>query len=434
MRKGWRALNLILMLAAALLVLATTGALAARHWWVFDLFSHFRLQYVIAAGVLCLAALAIRAYPAAAVLAAVALFHGWTIKDLWLGGTAAAAPGGTPLRVLSANVWNDNRTPERVLELVRTSDADLVVLVDARRKSWRPVLTELGTRYPYATRQSWRNGRAPVILFSRFPILSETVMQAPRGRRPYLVAKLDVDGETLVVVGVHSSSPRLTGAGHSRRRNRELDHIAAALSDADGPVIATGDFNVTPWSPHFRDLLAAGMDVMRINCARDNPDAWAAMVDNLRRAQRELGRSCKILTDLGGPKLRTGAIQSAGRILRIKPTRDVRGRVVTPARVWLTPAEIPQDGPGDATATLLAPRELLEKAEPGDELRFRDARDKKRKLRIVSCAGESRLAETDKTAYIEDGLPVTLHRRAERLGAARFSHLPVVTAPLELAA
>ena len=72
-----------------------------------------------------------------------------------------------------------------------------------------------------------------------------------------------------------------------------------------------------------RDLLAAGMDVMRINCAHDDPGAWAAMVNNLRRAQRELGRSCKILTDLGGPKLRTGAIQSAGRILRIKPTRDV---------------------------------------------------------------------------------------------------------------
>src|SRR5215475_15188394 len=51
-----------------------------------------------------------------------------------------------------------------------------------------------------------------------------------------------------------------------------------------------------------RDLLAAGMDVMRINCAHDNPGAWVAMVNNLRRAERELGRSCKILTDLGGPR------------------------------------------------------------------------------------------------------------------------------------
>jgi pyruvate kinase len=182
-----------------------------------------------------------------------------------------------------------------------------------------------------------------------------------------------------------------------------------------------------------RDLLAAGMDVMRINCAHDNPGAWAAMVNNLRRAQRELGRSCKILTDLGGPKLRTGAIQSTGRIFQIKPTRDVRGRVVTPAKVWLTPAEIPQDGAGGATATLLMPRELLQKAEPGDELRFRDARDKQRALRIVSCAGESRLAEIAKTAYIEDGLAVTLNRHDEQLGAARFSRLPAVIAPLRLA-
>ena len=181
-----------------------------------------------------------------------------------------------------------------------------------------------------------------------------------------------------------------------------------------------------------RDLLAAGMDVMRINCAHDNPDAWASMVNNLRRAQRELGRSCKILTDLGGPKLRTGAIQSTGRILRIKPTRDVRGRVVTSAQVWLTPAEIPEDRPGGATTALLMPRELLQKSMPGDELRFRDARDKQRALRVVSCAGESRLAVIAKTAYIEEGLAVTLYRRGERLDAARFSDLPDMTAPLQL--
>jgi pyruvate kinase len=173
--------------------------------------------------------------------------------------------------------------------------------------------------------------------------------------------------------------------------------------------------------------------VMRINCAHDDPGAWAAMVNNLRRAERELGRSCKILTDLGGPKLRTGPIQSTGRIFRIKPTRDVRGRVITPAQVWLTPEEIPQDGPGGAATTLLLPGELLRKAEPGDDLGFRDARGKKRKLRIVSCAGESRLAEIAKTAYVENGLTVTLNRRGERLGDARFSGLPDVTASLQLA-
>jgi pyruvate kinase len=35
-----------------------------------------------------------------------------------------------------------------------------------------------------------------------------------------------------------------------------------------------------------RDLLGAGMDVMRINCAHDDPEVWVAMANNLRRAQR----------------------------------------------------------------------------------------------------------------------------------------------------
>ena len=94
MRNGARALNLVLMLAAAGLVLATVFALAARLWWAFDLFSHFRLQYAVAALILLVAALALRDHRIAVVLAVVALVHGWAIKDLWLGGTASAAQCG----------------------------------------------------------------------------------------------------------------------------------------------------------------------------------------------------------------------------------------------------------------------------------------------------------------------------------------------------
>ena len=255
MRKGQRALNLLLMLAAAGLALVTVFTLAARLWWAFDLFSHFRLQYVIAALTLGVAALAMRAYPTAAVLAVVALVHGWTIKDLWWGGAASAAPGGVPLRVVSANVLSQNRTPEKVLELVRAVDADLVVLVDARQKRWQPVLTALGALYPYSAPQASRE-RRPVILFSRHPIVDQQVVRPPGGRRPYLVAEVVVGGETVVVAGVHPSSPSPSGPGDTRRRNRELDHIAEVASEADRPLIAAGDFNTTPWSPYFQDLLA----------------------------------------------------------------------------------------------------------------------------------------------------------------------------------
>ncbi len=55
----------------------------------------------------------------------------------------------------------------------------------------------------------------------------------------------------------------------------------------------------------LRGLLEAGMNCARINCAHDDPRIWAAMIARLRQTQRDLGRSCQVLMDLAGPKIRT---------------------------------------------------------------------------------------------------------------------------------
>ncbi|HXX66149.1 MAG TPA: pyruvate kinase [Polyangiaceae bacterium] len=52
-------------------------------------------------------------------------------------------------------------------------------------------------------------------------------------------------------------------------------------------------------------LLEAGTDIVRINCAHDDPRAWAQMVANVRGAGKRLGRAVAVHMDLGGPKLRT---------------------------------------------------------------------------------------------------------------------------------
>ena len=62
-----------------------------------------------------------------------------------------------------------------------------------------------------------------------------------------------------------------------------------------------------------RDLIAAGMDCARINCAHDDAAVWARMVAHIHAACRELGRECKIQMDLSGPKLRTGPLEPGPR-------------------------------------------------------------------------------------------------------------------------
>jgi pyruvate kinase len=59
------------------------------------------------------------------------------------------------------------------------------------------------------------------------------------------------------------------------------------------------------------NLVAAGADCARINCAHDDAKAWAAMAAHVRSAAVKLGRDCRILMDLPGPKCRVETLSPA---------------------------------------------------------------------------------------------------------------------------
>jgi pyruvate kinase len=181
-----------------------------------------------------------------------------------------------------------------------------------------------------------------------------------------------------------------------------------------------------------QDLLIAGMDVMRINCAHDGPDAWLAMVENLRRAERVVGRNCRVQADLAGPKLRTGAIRASGRVKRLAPDRDVFGRIARPGRVWLTSAATPEPPPGDVRVGLEIEGDLLGRLGVGDLLHFTDTRDQKHELVIIEAVGRSFLAEIERTAYMQDETPVTGIRDGEPVGEGRIIGIPAVVNPIGL--
>ena len=109
------------------------------------------------------------------------------------------------------------------------------------------------------------------------------------------------------------------------------------------------------------NLLQQGMNCMRINCAHDGPDEWARMVAHLRRAEERLGKSCRILMDLAGPKVRTGELQPGPAVLKFRPKRDAHGRVLEPARVWLFAEDQRRPSPTPADASLPVPGAWLGK-------------------------------------------------------------------------
>ena len=176
------------------------------------------------------------------------------------------------------------------------------------------------------------------------------------------------------------------------------------------PASAAGDVVLC------EDLLEAGMDIARINCAHDNVDVWRDMVYNIRSAAERLGRRCQILMDLAGPKLRTGAIGGPEPVLKWKPRRARDGNVVSPARLWLT--DRPDDEPPvpvDAVVPIVA--EWYSGLRTGDVIKLRDCRGKRRKIRISATAESGFWGECDQTAYVVEGMPLK-HAANPRLEGA----------------
>jgi pyruvate kinase len=182
----------------------------------------------------------------------------------------------------------------------------------------------------------------------------------------------------------------------------------------------------------IEDLLRAGMDLMRINCAHDDAYAWRKMAANLRRAEEVVGRKCAIQADLGGPKLRTGTIEPVGHFIRIKPKRDPAGRLVAPARVWLTSESHPEAAPAGINTVLPLTAGSPRSLRVGDALQITDLRGRERELSVVERTGRSAVAVTEKTIFAATGDPLSVGRSGSHVTVFEIGSLPGVAAPIPL--
>jgi pyruvate kinase len=179
-----------------------------------------------------------------------------------------------------------------------------------------------------------------------------------------------------------------------------------------------------------RDLVRAGMDCMRINCAHDDSSAWAHMIEHLRRANKALGRSCQVAMDLGGPKLRTGPLEAGKAVIKIRPERDVLGRVSAPARVWLTGGERGRPAPSAALATVPLPRTLLVQLKVGNTLRFTDARGARRSFRILDVNADGAWAQVNRTCYLIPGTKLRREGKKGETAVGTVGRLPAREEPI----
>ena len=108
--------------------------------------------------------------------------------------------------------------------------------------------------YPYSV-SSPRVDNFGIALFSKLPLIDPVVTSfGPDADVPSVQAKIAWQGKTLTFLGTHPVPP--ISPQYAQLRNEQLHAVALHSSTLEGSILLMGDLNTTPWSYHFRRLLA----------------------------------------------------------------------------------------------------------------------------------------------------------------------------------
>jgi endonuclease/exonuclease/phosphatase (EEP) superfamily protein YafD len=238
------------MLAAALLF----GWLAWLHP-VFDLASHFQVQYLVAAVAALVVLLATRSWRWSILAVALVALTGARVLPWWLSTTptetARAATAPNALRLLHANVLRRNTQYNEILDLIEREQPDVIVLQEID-EAWMRAISPLRHAYAHAVAGP-RSDNFGMAVLSRIEPQRAEVVRIGHAGVPSIECVFEIDGRPLTILATHPVPPvslRLIDL-----RDDQLRRMAERMRRTDGRKIIVGDLNVTMWSRPYRELI-----------------------------------------------------------------------------------------------------------------------------------------------------------------------------------
>ncbi len=229
------------------------GALG-EYFWLFDLFSHFRLQYIAlltGAGMILLMIGRWR-HGGLSLLVAMVLVMPILFKYYWQPSTVQAIPQPNSVSLLSFNVLTSNKNKQAVVDYIGDSKPDFAFVMETDSQ-WVAALKTLEERYPYSVFQPESNNFGLSFL-SQHKIVDYRIERLEAGLAT-LIVYVEIEGTLLRIIGTHPVPP--VGKLNSKQRDSQLIKVADLINEEPSiPTVIAGDLNASIWSHAFKKLKA----------------------------------------------------------------------------------------------------------------------------------------------------------------------------------
>lgn len=238
-------LILTVIICGPLLIVSGMASLTPQFGWLFDLLSHFRVQFAW-------------------------LNIGWGLVgvltgQLWLGPLNAIAgiiilgsllpfrrkaseDAEERTKLVLFNVRMRNRSYHRTLEFVLAEGPDLVGLVEVDQQ-WLDAMVPLHGVFPHVAAMPHPSSYG-LALYSRYPIRSWHPSRVREADVAHMEADVELPGGLLRILFAHLPPP--FSPRERKKRDEKLARLGEIAVAYQGPTLLMGDFNASPWTPCLR--------------------------------------------------------------------------------------------------------------------------------------------------------------------------------------
>lgn len=248
----------LILILASLLAIASFVPLLRLDDWFIRVFDFPRLQ-ILVCGLLVLGAFfvywEVRSVSGAVILGVLVLGLALQAYRIWpytvlspkeVQSATEALPDSS-IALLVANVLMSNREAEKLLEMVRRHDPDVVLALEPDHW-WAAQLDVLETTHPHTLKVPLDN-RYGMLLYSRLELIDPEIKYLISEEFPSMHMQVRLPAGDLVWLHcLHPEPPSPTEAAESTRRDAELLIVGREVKGRQVPTIVAGDLNDVAWS------------------------------------------------------------------------------------------------------------------------------------------------------------------------------------------
>lgn len=245
----------VVVIPAVALAALSLASFAGQWVWWLDVLANFRAQFAVALVILGLFLLISRWKKVAIGVLVVAGVNLFFVAPLYVGSPGDSDPSAPAFRIVNFNLLSDNESYAEVIDFIRTTEPDLVFLHEASRP-WEVALGSSNLNYEVI------RARSDDLIFGTLILARDEVEAVSYGygiTQPRAVSMTYHPDDWPVEVKILTTHPLApTSEERAGLRDAQLDFAAGWAADQQGHYLVVGDFNATPWSWPFRNLVASG--------------------------------------------------------------------------------------------------------------------------------------------------------------------------------